>query len=223
MRAQAHMQLDVDAKVQLLTGVLHSPEAAAKIIKRAPYVLGFSEETLKVPLCFPLSRNACTATCVQARLPSCRIVCSSLPTARWGFPIAIAVCLRSNACARAGQDPPARARAAAEPARAAGAARARAQPALARPRLPRAHPRRPRRHCPRRRRRAQRPPPLSRGAAAAPSCGVAALAACLRAQLCLLATKSSLSIVVVRCAVKHHHRLPPDSVLTVLSAARPCD
>lgn len=42
------MQLDVDTKVQLLTGVLLDAEAVAKIIKRAPYILGFSEETLKV-------------------------------------------------------------------------------------------------------------------------------------------------------------------------------
>lgn len=47
-RLQAHMELDIKAKIQLLNGVMGDPEDVVSMLRRQPHILAYSEVTIQV-------------------------------------------------------------------------------------------------------------------------------------------------------------------------------
>jgi C4-dicarboxylate-specific signal transduction histidine kinase len=50
---QAHMELDIKAKVQLLAGVLDRPEEVPAMLRKQPQILALSEVTIQVTFLLP--------------------------------------------------------------------------------------------------------------------------------------------------------------------------
>lgn len=48
MVMQAHMDLDIKAKIQLLNGVMGDPEDVVSMLRRQPSILAYSEVTIQV-------------------------------------------------------------------------------------------------------------------------------------------------------------------------------
>lgn len=48
MNVQAHMELDIQAKIQLLVGIVERPEDVPIMIRKQPQILALSEVTIQV-------------------------------------------------------------------------------------------------------------------------------------------------------------------------------